>query len=289
MTFDKLWKHPQVIRLVELGLQEDFGQTPHSSLTAIPKGTKGVAQMIAKSDGIVAGLPLANTIFQQINPSIEVEQLVSEGQKVIRGTILMKIQGESTDILSGERLILNFIQRLSGIATVANHYAELAKPYGVKILDTRKTTPGMRLLEKYAVKAGGAENHRIGLFDMIMLKDNHIDFCGSITQAIHKTLDYLKQNKLQLKIEIETRNLDEVKEACAVGNIHRIMLDNFSPSQIIEALKIIDKRFETEASGGITDEHLLEYLKTGVDYISVGALTHSVKSMDISLKTIIQK
>lgn len=181
MTFDKLWKHPQVIRLVELGLQEDFGQTPHSSLTAIPKGTKGVAQMIAKSDGIVAGLPLANTIFQQINPSIEVEQLVSEGQKVIRGTILMKIQGESTDILSGERLILNFIQRLSGIATVANHYAELAKPYGVKILDTRKTTPGMRLLEKYAVKAGGAENHRIGLFDMIMLKDNHIDFCGSIT------------------------------------------------------------------------------------------------------------
>ncbi len=289
MTFDKLWKHPQVIRLVELGLQEDFGQTPHSSLTAIPKGTKGVAQMIAKSDGIVAGLPLANTIFQQINPSIEVEQLVSEGQKVIRGTILMKIQGESTDILSGERLILNFIQRLSGIATVANHYAELAKPYGVKILDTRKTTPGMRLLEKYAVKAGGAENHRIGLFDMIMLKDNHIDFCGSITQAIHKTLDYLKQNKLQLKIEIETRNLDEVKEACAVGNIHRIMLDNFSPSQIIEALKIIDKRFETEASGGITDENLLEYLKTGVDYISVGALTHSVKSMDISLKTIIQK
>ncbi|MCO6495017.1 MAG: carboxylating nicotinate-nucleotide diphosphorylase [Bacteroidetes bacterium] len=284
-----IWVDSKIQQLIDIGLEEDIGSTPHSSISAIPKGTFGYAQMIAKEEGIVAGLPLASEIFKKINPSITICQLVSEGQKVSTGSVLMTFEGDATDILSGERLILNFIQRLSGIATVSNKYATLAKAYGVTILDTRKTTPGMRLLEKYAVKIGGAENHRMGLFDMIMLKDNHIDFCGGITQAINKTHEYLKQNKLSLKIEVETRNLEEVKEACAIGEIHRIMLDNFSPKDIIEALKIINKRFETEASGGITEQNLTEYLKTGVDYISIGALTHSVKSMDISLKTIIKK
>lgn len=289
MTLDNIWKQDQVQQLIELGLNEDLGKAAHSSLAAIPPHTTGRAQMIAKEPGIIAGLPIAIEIFNKINPQINVELLVPEGSPVEYGTQLMHIQGSATDILSGERLVLNFIQRLSGIATTAHKYASLAAPYNVRILDTRKTTPGMRLLEKYAVKIGGADNHRMGLFDMIMLKDNHIDFCGGMAQAIQQTLKYLEEHSLNLKIEVETRNLDEVREVCEVGNIHRIMLDNFTPAQIQEALKIINHQFETEASGGIYEDNIAEYLKTGVDYISIGALTHSVKSLDISLKTLIEK
>lgn len=289
MTLDNFWKQDQVQQLIELGLNEDLGKAAHSSLAAIPPHTTGRAQMIAKEPGIIAGLPIAIEIFNKINPQINVELLVPEGSPVEYGTQLMHIQGSATDILSGERLVLNFIQRLSGIATTAHKYASLAAPYNVRILDTRKTTPGMRLLEKYAVKIGGADNHRMGLFDMIMLKDNHIDFCGGITPAITKTLEYLQEHNLNLKIEIETRNIEEVKEVCAIGNVNRIMLDNFTPKEIQEAVLIINNRFETEASGGINEQNITEYLGTGIDFISIGALTHSVKSMDISLKTIIQK
>jgi nicotinate-nucleotide pyrophosphorylase (carboxylating) len=198
----------------------------------------------------------------------------------------MEVSGSAISILSTERLVLNFCQRLSGIATLSKQYADVAKPFNVKILDTRKTTPGLRVLEKWAVRTGGCQNHRTGLYDMIMLKDNHIDFCGGIEKAIHLVQKYLQDNNLKLPVEIETRNLKEVEEACSTGGINRIMLDNFTPEELKKAVSFIDKRFETEASGGITLHNLADYAKTGVDFISVGALTHSPFSVDISLKTV---
>jgi nicotinate-nucleotide pyrophosphorylase (carboxylating) len=282
-SFD--WNSPELIQLIQSGLNEDIGKGDFSVLAAIGNETQGSAEMIMKEDAIIAGLPLAQIIYSLIDPTIQIETAAMEGSKVSKGQRILTVKGKASTILSGERLVLNFIQRLSGIATVANHYATLAKPYGVTILDTRKTTPGLRKLEKYAVKTGGCDNHRMGLYDMIMLKDNHIDFCGGITPAILKTQAYLKENNLSLPIEVETRNLAEVTEVCMIGGIQRIMLDNFSPDEIKEALKVINKQFETEASGGITKENLEAYLATGVDFISIGALTHSVKSTDISLKT----
>lgn len=282
-SFD--WNSPELIQLIQSGLKEDIGKGDFSVLAAIGNETQGTADMIVKEDAIIAGLPLAQIIYTLIDPTIQIDIVAKEGSKVSKGQRILSVKGKAATILSGERLVLNFIQRLSGIATIANHYADLAKPYGVTILDTRKTTPGLRKLEKYAVKTGGCDNHRMGLYDMIMLKDNHIDFCGGITAAIQKTQSFLKENNLSLPIEVETRNLSEVKEACKVGGIQRIMLDNFQPHEIKEALTHINKQFETEASGGITKENLLDYLATGVDFISIGALTHSVKSIDISLKT----
>jgi len=289
MSLAKIWEDSHIHQLITLSLQEDIGNGDHSSLASIPKNTKGSANMLFKEDSVVAGLPLAKIIFHKIDPTLLVTDKVKDGDFVKKGTIALTVSGNAISILSGERLVLNFIQRLSGIASISKKYADLAKPYNVKVLDTRKTTPGLRILEKYAVKTGGCDNHRTGLYDMIMLKDNHVDFCGGITNAIERTNTYLSEKNLNLKIEVETRNLKEVEEACKTGGIHRMMLDNFSPNDIKLALKIINNRFETEASGGITYDNLIPYLETGVDYISIGALTHSVKSVDISLKTIIDK
>lgn len=289
MNLAKIWEDPNIHQLISISLQEDIGGGDHSSLASIPKNTKGSANMLFKEDAIVAGLPLAKIIFHKIDPTLIVMEQVKEGDFVKKGTTALNVIGNAVSILSGERLVLNFIQRLSGIASISKKYADLAKPYNVIILDTRKTTPGLRLLEKYAVKTGGCDNHRTGLYDMIMLKDNHVDFCGGITNAIERTHKYLSEHNVNLKIEVETRNLKEVEEACKIGGIHRIMLDNFSPNDIKLALKIIDNRFETEASGGINIDNIIPYLETGVNYISIGALTHSVKSADISLKTEIEK
>jgi len=289
MSLAKIWEDSHIHQLISLSLQEDIGNGDHSSLASISKNTKGSANMLFKEDAVVAGLPLAKIIYHKIDPSLSITELVKDGDIVKKGTVALKVSGNAVSILSGERLVLNFIQRLSGIASISKKYADLARPYNTTILDTRKTTPGLRVLEKYAVKTGGCDNHRTGLYDMIMLKDNHVDFCGGITKAIERTHQYLAEKNLDLKIEVETRNLQEVEEACKTGGIQRIMLDNFTPKDISLALNTINKRFETEASGGITYDNLIPYLETGVDFISIGALTHSVKSVDISLKTIIEK
>lgn len=267
-------------------LKEDVGSGDHSSLASIPQGTKGKAHMLIKEDGIIAGLDLALAIFKQVDENLEIDFLLKDGDAVKKGDIALIVKGSVHSILKSERLVLNCAQRLSGIATMANKVTKLVEGTTTKILDTRKTTPGIRFLEKWAVTIGGAYNHRIGLYDMVMLKDNHVDYAGGITNAIESTNKYLAENQLNLKIEIETRNINEVKEVLKSGGVDRIMLDNFSPTEITEALALIDGEFETEASGGITLETVRSYAETGVDYISIGALTHSVKSMDISLKEI---
>jgi nicotinate-nucleotide pyrophosphorylase (carboxylating) len=287
MDYASYWESQEFEQLIKKALQEDIGSGDHSSLAVIPKDTEGKAKMLLKEDAVIAGIKLAEIIMRLYDSKVKVNSFVKDGQFCSKGTVLMEFSGSAISILSTERLILNFCQRLSGIATVSNQYATIAKPFQVKILDTRKTTPGLRILEKWAVAIGGCDNHRIGLYDMIMLKDNHVDFCGGINQAINAVHSYQKSNKLNLKIEIETRNLKEVEEVCHIGGVDRIMLDNFSPQELNQAVQIINKRFETEASGGITLENLVDYAKSGVDFISVGALTHSAKSIDISLKTIL--
>jgi nicotinate-nucleotide pyrophosphorylase (carboxylating) len=239
---------------------------------------------VAKDDGVICGLEMAEFIFHQIDPSLVFKTNFKDGDLIKISDIVFTVEGKSVSILTAERLVLNFCQRLSGVATQSKNISDLLKNYKTKVLDTRKTTPGMRLLEKYAVKVGGSFNHRIGLYDMIMLKDNHIDFAGGIKQAIEKTHAYLKANHLDLKIEIETRNLDEVKQVLAVGGVNRIMLDNFTPELIKQAVELINGTFETEASGGITIHTITDFAKAGVDFISIGALTHSAKSIDLSLK-----
>lgn len=241
-------------------------------------------QLLVKEDGIIAGIEVAKEVLAIIDPEIKMEQLLHDGDSVRKGDIAFILTGSVQSMLTAERTVLNFMQRMSGIATETNRYVKMVEGTKTTILDTRKTTPNMRYFEKYAVKVGGAENHRFGLFDMIMLKDNHIDFAGGIEQAIDRTHNYLKEKNLNLKIEIETRNLDDVRRVMAHGGVDRIMLDNFTPDLIREALKIIDGKYETEASGGITDQTLRQYAETGVDYISVGALTHHIKSLDLSLK-----
>jgi nicotinate-nucleotide pyrophosphorylase (carboxylating) len=285
MSADWLTSQPQILELVELGLKEDIGTGDVSCLSSLSPQANGAAIMWLKQDAMIAGLPMAELVFKKVDPELKITFYHHDGNFLEKGTKLLMVEGKAASILSAERLVLNFVQRLSGVATLSKKYADLAKPFKTKILDTRKTTPGHRILEKYAVRVGGCHNHRMGLYDMVMLKDNHIDFCGGITNAINKTKQYLTKHKLELKIEVETRNLDEVKEVCDEGGVDRIMLDNFSPSQIIEALKIIEGRFEAEASGGIHEENILSYLQTNIDYISIGALTHSPKSIDISLKT----
>jgi nicotinate-nucleotide pyrophosphorylase (carboxylating) len=276
---------PELIAFIKTCIQEDCGDGDHSSLASIPAGTQGHSRLLLKETGVIAGMELAQTILKVIDPSIVFTPYHRDGEHLIKGTLLAEATGSVQSLLLAERLLLNFMQRLSGIATQTAEMVKLTEGYKAKILDTRKTTPGLRLLEKWAVKTGGGENHRIGLYDMIMLKDNHNDSAGGITAAVNRTVDYLKAQGKDLKIEVETRNMDEVREALEIGKVDRIMLDNFTPDACKEAVEWIAGRCETEASGGIHAGNLREYASTGVDYISLGALTHSVKSLDISMKT----
>lgn len=270
--------------IIRQSILEDVGDGDHSSLACIDPSEQGSMRLLVKQDGILAGIEVAKQVLAIIDPEIKMEQYLHDGDPIRKGDIAFLITGSVRSMLTAERTVLNFMQRMSGIATNSHHYVEMVKGTPVTILDTRKTTPNMRYFEKYAVKVGGAQNHRFGLFDMIMLKDNHIDFAGGIEQAIDKTHEYLKANNLNLKIEIETRSMEDVKRVMAHGGVDRIMLDNFSVEEIKEALTVINGRYETEASGGITDETLRAYAETGVDFISVGALTHQIKSLDLSLK-----
>ncbi|MFN4914199.1 MAG: carboxylating nicotinate-nucleotide diphosphorylase [Sphingomonadales bacterium] len=279
------FSNPELIRFIQSCIQEDRGDGDHSSLASIPAGTQGHSRLLLKENGVIAGMELAKTILNVIDPSIVFKTYHQDGEYLQTGTLLAEATGSVHSLLLAERLLLNFMQRLSGIATQTAAMVKLTEGYKAKILDTRKTTPGLRLLEKWAVKTGGGENHRIGLYDMIMLKDNHNDSAGGITAAVHRTVDYLKANQKDLKIEVETRNLDEVQEALNTGAVDRIMLDNFTPEACKEAVDFIAGKCETEASGGIHAGNLRDYAATGVDFISLGALTHSVKSLDISMKT----
>ncbi|MFP3860547.1 MAG: carboxylating nicotinate-nucleotide diphosphorylase [Bacteroidales bacterium] len=276
--------NPLKEKLIELAINEDIGDGDHSSLSCIPKRKKGKYKLIIKEDGIIAGIQEAKIIFTRIDKKIEFEQYLQDGTKVKPGDIAFTAKGKTHSLLQAERLVLNIMQRMSGIATNTKKYTEKLQGLTTKVLDTRKTTPGMRSFEKKAVVLGGGENHRMGLYDMIMLKDNHIDFAGGISQAIRKTLKYLQKKEKHLKIEIEARNLDEVKEILNTGGVDRIMLDNFSIEETRQAVKLINGQFETESSGGITLNTIRDYAECGVDYVSVGALTHHIKSLDMSLK-----
>ncbi len=269
--------------IIKKAIEEDLGEGDHTSLACIPCNAVNKAQLVAKQDGILCGIDIARKVYVKIDKNVLFTALKSDGDKIKAGDVVFTVEGSSISILSGERTALNFMQRMSGIATYTHTLVALLSGTQVKLLDTRKTTPNLRRLEKYAVSIGGAENHRFGLYDMIMIKDNHIDFAGGISQAIDNVHHYLEKNKNDLKIEIEVRNFEELSQVLEHGGVHRIMLDNFSPSDLKTAVDIIGKRFETEASGGITQELLPAYAQTGVDYISVGALTHQIKSLDLSL------
>ena len=273
-----------VDEIIELALLEDIGDGDHSSLACVPELAKGKATLFIKDDGILAGVDLAVRIFKKLDPSLEINILLIDGTPVKKGDVAFTVIGSSRSILATERLVLNFMQRMSGIATQTHKIVSLLEGTNTRLLDTRKTTPCIRYMEKWAVRIGGGENHRFALYDMIMLKDNHIDYAGGIKPAIEGTLNYLKETGKKLKVEVEVRNLNELKQVLEVGGIDRIMLDNFTPSEIETALKLIPTNYETEASGGITLETIREFAETGVDFISVGALTHSFKSLDMSLK-----
>lgn len=266
-----------------IALREDVGEGDHSSLACIAKEVRNKAKLIAKESCIVCGLEVVQTVFELVDSSLVFSPQVEEGARVNKGDTVFTVEGSAKSILTAERTALNYIQRLSGIATTTAEYIELIKGTKVRLLDTRKTTPTFRELEKYAVKTGGGTNHRKGLYDMIMLKDNHIDFAGGIEEAIDKTLAYLKEKDLNLKIEIEVRNFEELNRVLAHSGVQRIMLDNFSVEDTRKAVELIAGRYETESSGGITKQNLLSYALTGVDYISVGALTHHIRSVDLSL------
>src|SRR5690554_2301262 len=272
--------------LVELAFAEDIGDGDHTTLCCIPETEVGSSKLLIKEDGILAGVEVAIGVFNKLDSELKVEVFKNDGEYVKQGDVAFIVEGKVQSILQAERLVLNIMQRMSGIATITNKYVKLLEGTSAKVLDTRKTTPGMRLLEKQAVKIGGGENHRIGLFDMILLKDNHVDFAGGIENAIRRAKRYIKDNNKKLKIEIEVRSLAELEEALRVGGVDRIMLDNFTPALTREAVKIVDGRVELESSGGITRDTLREYAEAGVDFISVGALTHSVKSLDMSLKAV---
>lgn len=275
------------LQFIEAALKEDVGTGDHSTLASIPATAKGKATLKIKEDGILAGVQLAAQIFHFLEPEATFTFYKKDGDSVTKGETAFDVSASVHTILKAERLALNCMQRMSGIATLTAKYVDALKGYRTQILDTRKTTPLFRAYEKEAVKIGGGVNHRMGLYDMIMLKDNHIDFCGGIEKAIAMTNDYLQKNNLDLKIEVETRNLDDVKRILAVGNVHRIMLDNYTPQQLQEAVDLIAGKYETEASGGITLETIKEYAATGVDYISSGAIIHHAVSMDLSLKAVI--
>ena len=271
--------------IIKRALEEDIGNGDHSSLACIPYSEQGVMELKVKADsGIIAGIDVAKEVVRQVDPSIQMTTFKKDGDTVHRGDIVFTLEGPARSMLTAERTLLNFMQRMSGIATTTHQYVECIKGTKTRLLDTRKTTPNMRIFEKQAVKIGGGENHRFGLFDMIMLKDNHIDFAGGIEKAIDVTRQYLADNHLDLKIEIETRSVDDVRRVVKHGGVQRIMFDNFTPDMIREALPIVNGQYETEASGNITLENLRSYAETGVDFISVGALTHQIKSLDLSLK-----
>lgn len=275
----------KIIKLfIENAIAEDVGDGDHTSLATIPLNTQGKAKLIVKEDGILAGVELAVEIFHQIDPTLQIAVIINDGASVRIGDIVLTVSGSTHAILLAERLVLNCMQRMSGIATKTNRIVQLLAPYTTKILDTRKTTPGLRYLEKWAVKIGGGVNHRIGLYDMILIKDNHVDYAGGIAKAIESANQYLSNTNRDLPIEIEVRNLDELKQVLEVGNVQRIMLDNFELPLLKEAVQLVNGRFITEASGGIVEENVADYAACGVDYISMGALTHSVKSLDLSLK-----
>ena len=269
---------------VRRALSEDLGDGDHTSLACINEHEKSAARLEVRERGILAGIGVAKRVFELYDSSLEIEILKNDGDSVIEGDIAFIVKGSARSILSTERLVLNLMQRMSGIATKTNQMVEMISHTDAILLDTRKTTPGMRFIEKEAVAIGGGGNHRFGLYDMIMIKDNHIDYAGGISRAIQKTHSYLDANNKKLKIEIEVRSLNELDEVLTEGKVHRIMLDNFSPNEIENALKLIPQEYETEASGGITEENIVAYAETGVDFISVGALTHSVKSLDLGLK-----
>ena len=277
----------QLQLLIKNALAEDIGDGDHSTISSIDEDAQGKAILKIKEDGVLAGMEVAEKIFRHMQADIVFTAFKKDGDTMQYGEIAFEVKALVHTILQCERLVLNCMQRMSGIATLTRQYTEKLLPYKTKLLDTRKTTPNFRLLEKEAVKIGGGVNHRFGLYDMIMLKDNHIDYCGGIEKAIEKAYNYVQTKKPGLKIEVETRNIDDVKKVMATGKVNRIMLDNFTPEQITEALKIIEGKYETEASGGINLTNIEAYAATGVDYISSGAVIHQARSLDLSLKAVI--
>jgi len=277
----------QLHQLIEAALNEDIGDGDHSTLSAIPADAKGKAVLKIKQAGTIAGMQVAEAVFRYKEPGARFIAFKKDGDTMLPGENAFEVIATVHTILQCERLVLNCMQRMSGIATLTRQYTNQLKGYATKLLDTRKTTPGFRLLEKEAVRIGGGHNHRMGLYDMIMLKDNHIDYSGGLEKAIDRAWQYVQQVKPGLKIEVETRSLEDVKKVVAFGKVDRIMLDNFTPEQLSQALKIINGQYETEASGGITLENITQYAQTGVDYVSVGALIHQAASLDLSLKAVI--
>lgn len=271
-------------RLIDLAFAEDIGDGDHTTLCCIPDDAMGKSHLLIKEDGILAGVEVAKRVFARFDPTLHVDVLIKDGSEVKKGDIAMIVSGKIRSLLQTERLMLNIMQRMSGIATMTHRYVKRLEGTKTKVLDTRKTTPGMRMLEKQAVKIGGGVNHRIGLFDMILLKDNHVDFAGGIKNAIGRCHKYLTEKLLDLKIEIEVRNFDEIRQVLDCGGVDRIMLDNFSVEDTKKAVEMIDGKYETESSGGITFDTIRQYAECGVDFISVGALTHSVKGLDMSFK-----
>lgn len=273
-------------QLIDIAIKEDIGDGDHSSLACIPNEASGKVHLLVKQEGVIAGVNIAEKIFKRIDPEIVFTRIINDGAKVKMGDIAFKVEGKTRALLQAERLVLNFMQRMSGIATNTNRYASILKGYKTQVLDTRKTTPGLRLIEKEAVKIGGGTNHRIGLYDMIMLKDNHIDFAGGIEKAITACHTYMQAHNLNLRIEVEVRDFDELNEVLKVGNINRIMLDNFNIAATKKAVALIKGKYEIESSGNITLETIKNYAGCGVDFVSVGALTHQINSLDLSLKAI---
>ncbi|HPN18051.1 MAG TPA: carboxylating nicotinate-nucleotide diphosphorylase [Chitinophagales bacterium] len=271
-------------KFISDALREDVHEGDHSSLASIDKNAQGKARLLVKDNGILCGIEVAKAVFEKVDADLKTDIHIKEGSAIKYGDIAFHVYGSAISILTAERLVLNCMQRMSGIATKTSEYVKAIEGTNAKVIDTRKTTPNIRFLEKYSVTVGGGFNHRFGLYDMIMLKDNHIDFCGGITKAVNKVHEYLKANNLDLRIEVETRNIENVKEVLMCGGIDRIMLDNFVPEKVKEAVDLINGKYETEASGGITLETIRSFAETGVDFISVGALTHSVRSLDLSLK-----
>ena len=277
-------KEQLIDELIDLAFAEDIGDGDHTTLCCIPDTAMGKSRLLIKEPGILAGVEIARKIFHRFDPDLKMTVYIEDGTAVKPGDVAFVVEGRVQSLLQTERLMLNVMQRMSGIATMTHRYVKKLEGLHTRILDTRKTTPGMRMLEKEAVKIGGGVNHRIGLFDMILLKDNHVDFAGGIENAISRCHDYLKAKGKDLKIEIEVRNLDELKEVMRVGGVDRIMLDNFSPELTREAVKIVGGKYEIESSGGITFDTIRDYAESGVDFVSGGALTHSVKGLDISFK-----
>ena len=271
-------------RLIDLSFAEDIGDGDHTTLCCIPEDAMGKSHLLIKEDGVLAGVEVAKRVFNRFDPTMQVEVLIQDGARVKKGDIAMVVTGKVRSLLQTERLMLNIMQRMSGIATMTAVYVDRLKGTHTHVLDTRKTTPGMRMLEKQAVKVGGGMNHRIGLFDMILLKDNHVDFAGGIENAINRCHEYLKEKGLDLKIEIEVRNFDELQRVLNCGGVNRIMLDNFTVADTKKAVAMIGGKYETESSGGITLDTIRDYAEAGVDFVSVGALTHSVKGLDMSFK-----